>query len=633
MEEITLAHTRAAGDIVTMTALVRDIHLTYPGRFAVSVQTTCGDVWANNPYIVPRPNPPKKLLSLSYGESISRSSRECIHFLTAWHHDFQKKTGLRVPLLHPKPDLHLSEVEKNDRIVDGRYWLILSGGKTDFTTKHYVYSRHQRVVDALRQCSIPVVQAGAGSDYHPVMSGALNLIGRTNLREFMRLIYQSEGVICTITAAMHIAAAFDKPCVVTAGGRESWWWEGYAPGPQFGPEASEVKVPHVYLHTLGLLDCCRQVACWKNKVSHAEKDSKKSYCHKPVVSESGQRVPECMNLIDPNHIIEAVMSFYKSGVLPPIGPAPTIILPSGERLEAITKTTPVLLPVALPMAPPAIPLPIPTVRNEPNGNKAKIIPAPPISRTVFDHDRVGGKFTVCVLLYGDYFDMHRRCLSAILQTCPSERIDLRVGSNQLGEKSLDYVSGLKADGRIRLHYCHSTNERKYPVMREMFYDPACPIDTKWIIWFDDDSMCDKEKDWLPLLSQQIIQYPDVSMFGPHQFYTLGPGQVAWIKEGDWYRGRPFRDRGGVGSPNGTRVHFTTGSFWCLSTEAMRRCNIPDKRLGHNGGDWTIGEQLWQGGFKLKGWTGNKQIILWSSVKRRGVSEPHPGGKVSIKTAS
>lgn len=664
MERLVLNHDRCPGDIVTMTALVRDIALTFPGRFQISVDTPAKDIWKHNPYVQPREKEkPVRWVRLTYGEGIKQASKECVHFLTAWHTNFAHQTGIKVPLTLPKPDLHLSPEERETRLVAGRYWVILSGGKHDFTTKHYVYGRHQQVVDALRAMNIPVVQAGAADrgHYHPRLNGALDLVGKTTLREFMRLIAQSEGVICTITAAMHIAAAFDKPCVVTGGGREEWWWEGYTNAvSNFGPVASgKVKVEHRYLHTLGLLDCCKTKGCWKNKTSTDEQDGRKSYCRRPVRVETGQRVPECMAMIQTEHIVEAVHSYYRDGILPPIGPAPTIILPDGTKVGALRKSLPVLQsspnnqpqngcsspelaaqpisiellvkqpgekldPTAFLAPPPQSVLAPPPVLTGPTEGERKKVAAPTPVRIVYDHERIGGRFTIFSLLYGDYFDMHKRHLDAILKTCPPERVELRLGSNQLGMRSADYVRGLEREGRVRLHYAHTTNERKYPVMRKMFHDPEHPIDTKWLVWFDDDSMCDKNQDWLALLAQQIVNYPDMDMFGPVRFYRLSELQPQWVREAPWFKGRPFRDKSGKPQPNGDKTHFVVGAFWALRTEAMRKADIPCRRLGHNGGDWTIGEQLYQAGFKQKNWTGSKEIVEWSAVPRRGLSESHPG---------
>lgn len=616
----------APGDVVTATALVRDIALRYPNKFQVSVECSFKELLQHNPYLTRFPREELKNIEsirLDYGKGIKRSTTEKIHYLTAWHTDFTAKSGVEVPLLFPKPDLHLSPEEKETRLADGRYWVILSGGKSDFTTKHYVYSRHQEVVNALRKCGIPVVQAGAAETarsgrphhHHPILDGTLNLVGQTNLREFMRLIYQADGVICTITMAMHIAAAFDKPCVVTAGGREGWWWEGYVnSGNQFGPLASgKVKVEHRFLHAIGLLPCCADRGCWMSKVTRAEKDANKRYCHRPVQAESGQMVAECQAMIQTSHVIEAVMSYYEKGILPPIGVAPVIILPDGEKVAA---------PRQSPSAPPT-----PSLLAPLRGDLA-LPPALPstsfLAAVPFDHPRIGGKMTLFVLLYGGFYELHRKCLGAIFSSKFADRLEVRVGSNDLGPESLVLVEGLQREGKISLHYRHQENARKYPVMREMFHDPQNPIITKWLIWFDDDTLCDRNKDWLRLAAQMVVDHPEHHMFGSPYHWHMKPGQDDWVRKASWYRGKSFRDIKGNATPNGNKIHFASGSCWILSVDAMQHCGIPDARLGHNGGDVMIGEQLWQGGYKLKSWDPKKQLVNWSSVPRRGLSEAHPG---------
>lgn len=282
----------------------------------------------------------------------------------------------------------------------------------------------------------------------------------------------------------------------------------------------------------------------------------------------------------------------------------------------------------------------PQVHFEGRPRPAQVVPQQPAKQpilqpveagpdeAIFDNDYVGGRFTVCVLLYGPstYHTMHRRCLESIITTVPAGRMDLRIGSNELCSESVDYVECLVQKGLCSKHYRHPGNDRKYPVMREMFYDPSHPINTKWLIWFDDDSIADRDPQWLTTLAQLITAYyPQNShMFGAKHIWTFMPGQLEWYKSRPWYRGKLFRDHRGAPVPNGNKILFAAGGFWALSTQAMRACNIPDPELGHNGGDYTIGEQLWQGGFSLKAFNGQKQFVHTSSVPRRGVTDPFPG---------
>ncbi len=231
-----------------------------------------------------------------------------------------------------------------------------------------------------------------------------------------------------------------------------------------------------------------------------------------------------------------------------------------------------------------------------------------------------------VLLYGpvEYHQLHRRCLNALISTVPAGRMDLRIGSNALCGESCGYVQELIDQGLVSKHYRHGTNDKKYPVMREMFYDESHPITTKWLLWFDDDSIADRDRAWLAKLAQLMIQNPDAAMFGAKYVWKMSPVQAAFFKTRPWYRGRHFQTFNGQPAPNGNCILFAPGGCWALTTEAMRACQIPDPELGHNGGDYTVGAALFQGGYTLKAWNGQKQFVHTSSVKRRGLSEKHFG---------
>lgn len=316
-ELITLRHTLAPGDILVMTALVRDLALAYPGRYRVRVSTPHKDVWKHNPY-VEKGTEEGKQIRLDYGRYIREANRRPIHFLTGFHQSFEHLTGVKVPLTEPYPDLHMAD--KLPRQVEGRYWVVLSGGKTDFTTKHWAYGRHQQVADALRGFGLKVVQAGAAeksqNHRHPKLTGVVDLLGKTDLRQLFHLIQHSEGVVCTITLAMHAAAALGKPCVVTAGGREHWWWEGYhRDNPGLAPVGHRLKVNHRFLHTMGMLPCCFSAPCWLNKSEKTSKD--KSVCKDSSVTASGQHLPKCQDMITTEKVIEACLSYYLDGTLEP----------------------------------------------------------------------------------------------------------------------------------------------------------------------------------------------------------------------------------------------------------------------------------------------------------------------------
>jgi hypothetical protein len=157
---------------------------------------------------------------------------------------------------------------------------------------------------------IVFVQCGEAKDWHPPLRKVVNLVGGTSLREFMRVLYHAEGVICGVTFAMHLAAALPardgkslRPCVVVAGGREPPHWELY-PG-------------HQFLHTVGALDCCASGGCWKSRCQPVGDGSADDadLCVRPVTTAGGVQVGRCMEMITPRRVAEAIELYYDGGVL------------------------------------------------------------------------------------------------------------------------------------------------------------------------------------------------------------------------------------------------------------------------------------------------------------------------------
>lgn len=307
--------------------------------------------------------------------------------------------------------------------------------------------------------------------------------------------------------------------------------------------------------------------------------------------------------------------------LPPLQPHST-----GIRMKKRTSASLVLPPNANIRINPRANIQTRPAQQQPG----KLIAAPTITLdSAIDHPTVGGKFTAFILFYGgdEHHELHHKCLSSFLQTVPAHRVDLRVGSNALGPKSLAMIEEQVQRGRISKHYRHTENAYKYPVMREMFYDDTHPIQTKWILWFDDDSICDVDPNWLTALSMCINQYhkdKEAHMIGATFVWPTTQRQREILSSRPWYRNQPWRAFNGKPDPvAGNKIIFTVGGFWALTTEAMRAADIPDLGTGllHNGGDWQIGEQLYQAGYTNKMFNAKKQFVRTSSVERRGETTP------------
>ena len=182
-------------------------------------------------------------------------------------------------------------------------------------------------------------QVGEAGHHHPALRGVLDLRGRTDLRQLVRLVHHAQGMLCPVTLLMHLAAAVEvgpgmprnRPCVVVAGGREPAQWEAYP--------------HHQYLHTNGALRCCDNGGCWKSRVVPVGdgdgKDAPENLCvdvvhqwdpalsfirraHEPVPAhaaadapwrETTDFLPRCMDLISEEDVIRRIELYFDGGAV------------------------------------------------------------------------------------------------------------------------------------------------------------------------------------------------------------------------------------------------------------------------------------------------------------------------------
>jgi len=315
VRRVILRHFRSPGDVLMLTAAVRDLALSHPGQFQIDVRTPFPALWENNPYLTPlrEEDPAVESLDCDYCEHplISQSNHKPYHFIHAFRLLLEQKLEASITPQAFKGDVHLTDQEKGwlsqvDEITEKpgtRFWIIASGGKTDFTAKWWDPARCQAIVDHF-QGRLQFVQVGAlGDDHvHPPLDGVINLVGKTDLRQMVRLMYHADGVVCPVTMLMHLAAAVEtkpgrpqnRPCVIVAGGREPTQWEAYP--------------HHQYLHTLGMLPCCADGGCWRSRVvalgDGAEQDG--SLCLLPVQVRADLILPKCLDMISAEQVISVV---------------------------------------------------------------------------------------------------------------------------------------------------------------------------------------------------------------------------------------------------------------------------------------------------------------------------------------
>lgn len=324
MRKLILKNFQSPGDILMLTAAVRDLHRAHPGEFVTDVRTSCPDLWQHNPYLTPlsEDDPEVQVVECHY-PLIHRSNQEPRHFLDGFVEYLNDTLGLRIRTTAFKGDIHLSQAERDWFMEVERthgeappFWLFASGGKFDYTIKWWSHERYQQVVDHFRG-RLLFVQVGELHHHHPAIEGAVDLRGRTTHRELIRLMHHAQGAISAVSFLMHLAAAVEvkagmpqnRPCVVVAGGREPPHFTAYP--------------HHRFIHTVGALRCCDNGGCWKSRTRPLgdgdSKDAPGELCVDPVGD-----LPRCMDMISADDVIRMVELYFRGGALPPLPPAPTV---------------------------------------------------------------------------------------------------------------------------------------------------------------------------------------------------------------------------------------------------------------------------------------------------------------------
>src|SRR5437773_3129275 len=91
-KRIILRSFYSPGDIVMLTAAVRDLHQCYPGQFVTDVRTSCPQLWENNPYITPLDEADRnvEVIDCHYPliEQCNRAPYHCLHGFIEFLNDY-----------------------------------------------------------------------------------------------------------------------------------------------------------------------------------------------------------------------------------------------------------------------------------------------------------------------------------------------------------------------------------------------------------------------------------------------------------------------------------------------------------------------------------------------------------------
>jgi hypothetical protein len=298
---------------VLLTAAVRDLHKLSPGQFQTDVRTDSPEIWLGNPYISKLDDHDPDVVSMDCPPP-SRSME---------HGSFRLAPGILqyfsvLPEVSIRPtifrgDLHLSRKERSwfsqiQELTGVRipFWLVSTSGGSKASTRKWHPQRYQAVIDEFRD-RILFVQVGTDKDDSEALSSVIDLRGKTDLRQLVRLVHHAQGVLTSPNLLMHLAAALDtsnsapnRACVVVAGGSQSFHWQRYP--------------THQFLHTVGALPCCETTGCGRS-LTHFVGEGPKFESPQDVCVDPLGDVPRCMDMLDTAAVTRAIQRYFDGGLL------------------------------------------------------------------------------------------------------------------------------------------------------------------------------------------------------------------------------------------------------------------------------------------------------------------------------
>jgi ADP-heptose:LPS heptosyltransferase len=186
------------------------------------------------------------------------------------------------------------------------FWIVCAGGTCEKTIKWWNHERFQAVIDAFRD-RILFVQVGGRGDHHPELSGVVDLRGKTDLRQLIRLIHHAQGVLSPLNFLVHLSAAVEtkhnssnRASVVIAGGAQSTQWQRYP--------------THQFLHTIGSLKCCATAGCGRHR-TYSLSDRSPSDVAEKICLDVVDDLPHCMQMIGASAVIRSIQRYFEGGAL------------------------------------------------------------------------------------------------------------------------------------------------------------------------------------------------------------------------------------------------------------------------------------------------------------------------------
>jgi len=291
MRRVVIGDWHSLGDSVEDTIALSWLHASQP-EMEIGFSGFASELFYNIPWVTINPNwADAEKIDISM-DLIHNCNQNGVQVVYAIVHDLERKLNVQIEPKALQSPITISPDEDSnewfsERKIPEKYWVVNGGCKQDFPIKGWSYSYFQRVID-LTKDKIAWVQVGKSEHLHRPLTGVVNLINRTSIRDLCKIVYRSSGVLTPISSTLHLATMATKsggirPTVVIGGGRE--------------PQSFCLYPCHHWFSSIGTLDCCKNGGCWKSTLDTC----------KHLTSVGGEKVPTCMANITPEEVAKKIL--------------------------------------------------------------------------------------------------------------------------------------------------------------------------------------------------------------------------------------------------------------------------------------------------------------------------------------
>lgn len=207
------------GDTLFLTGAVRNIRMAYPQiQFVWMGRDVYKPLIDRNPDFV-EGQPDVVLPTVRYGDGENVAAQGA-HIQAEAKYICKALQIPPVPFKQKTPVVYLTDEEMRSGEAYKGWWLVNANYQTISVSKNYPH--WVEVAEGMHAMGLKFAQLGGNEERDKTVDlpHALDLRGRTSLKQWLAMIANCDGIVSPPSGVMNAAAIWDKPMVIVTGARE-----------------------------------------------------------------------------------------------------------------------------------------------------------------------------------------------------------------------------------------------------------------------------------------------------------------------------------------------------------------------------------------------------------------------------